>query len=354
MLKDCCPSECLWSDCERFCAMLRKAAVPLDSKWPVIILYLRGIKENNAIDEAGKMRLQRLLLDILREREFSEQRYAEITRRIGDIIAEPYAERLQAMTREASELIRDVHAMFGRHSHSVTQVAEQMREGMERGEASCGLLAGLRETLESLAAQIDKDASEMLALSSKDSLTGLANRRAFEGFMEEAIRRWQGEGVPLSLIMIDIDHFKQLNDTYGHLVGDEALKALGKHMQKTADSLAGEHSSVLAARYGGEEFALALAGEISEKASLIADNLRRTIHRSSLELRHTRGDKRTSLRITVSVGVADMWSGRQGACPYTLVDAADKALYHAKHSGRNCTARFMPGMNEPFALIERD
>jgi diguanylate cyclase (GGDEF)-like protein len=258
------------------------------------------------------------------------------------------------MTREASELIRDVHAMFGRHSHSVAQAAEQVRESLERGETACGLLSGLRETLESLAAQIDKDASEMLALSSKDALTGLANRRACEGVMEEAIGRWQGEGVPLSLIMIDIDHFKELNDTYGHLVGDEALKSLGEQLQKMSDSLADEHSSVLAARYGGEEFVLALAGAISAKAPLVADNLRRTIHRSSLELRDAQNDKRSSLRVTVSVGVADMWSGRQEACPATLVGAADKALYHAKHNGRNCTARFMPGMDEPFALIERD
>jgi diguanylate cyclase (GGDEF)-like protein len=334
--------------------MLRKTAVPLDGKWPLIILYLRGIKANEAIDEAGKMRLQQLLLDILRQREFSGQYYAEINRRISEIIAAPYAERLRAVTREAAELARDVHAMFGRHSQSVTQVAEQMREGLERGEEPLGMLAGLRETLESLAAQIERDASEMLALSNKDSLTGLANRRSFEIFMDEAVERCHNKGVPLSLVMIDIDHFKELNDTYGHLAGDQALKSLGRQLQRIADSLASERSSIMAARYGGEEFALALAGEITAKAPLVADNLRRTIHRSSLEFCEVGNSKHASLRITVSVGVADMYSGWKDACAATLVGAADKALYHAKHSGRNCTARFIPGREASFALIERD
>jgi diguanylate cyclase (GGDEF)-like protein len=155
-----------------------------------------------------------------------------------------------------------------------------------------------------------------------DSMTGLYNHGFFHDRLEEEIRRSQRYGRPLTLLMLDIDHFKVFNDTYGHSVGDVILKNLSKLLRVAA------RMEDIVARYGGEEFAVILPETGPEGAMLFADRLRKLLESKM----HERAGLPPGIRITVSVGVAG-WSG--DGTPEDLIDAADRALYRAKKEGRN-------------------
>lgn len=350
-----CAADCLWTECGRFCSMLSKASVPLDEKWPVLVLYLRGIKEIPVLSENQKARMQELLLIVMQQKDFSDARYQEVQRMILEIINAPFTQKLKEIARETSELAKDMHTMFGKHTRNVSALADSVDTDLASGVEPASLLADLRDTLKGVVAQMEQDASTLISLSHKDSLTGLANRRAFDIFLTDAVEHWQKSKTPVTLILFDIDHFKMFNDTYGHLVGDQILQSIGAQIQKISSSLENEASSSLSARYGGEEFALILCGDATNRAGLIADNLRKTVQKTSLALRDANDAVvQSGLRVTVSVGVASLWSGWKGAYQTNLVDATDKALYFAKNNGRNCTAVFSAEEDPPYEVIARD
>jgi len=160
-----------------------------------------------------------------------------------------------------------------------------------------------------------------------DALTGLANRRFFERRLDEEVKRWMRHSKELSCIMADIDHFKQINDTYGHQHGDYVL-------QEVAKSLGCElRASDVLARYGGEEFVLLFPETSIKKAAEVADRLRQRVS----ELRFEKIAD-SNIEVTVSMGLADLDAeiklSHDEACVW-LVRQTDTALYRAKHAGRN-------------------
>jgi diguanylate cyclase (GGDEF)-like protein len=156
----------------------------------------------------------------------------------------------------------------------------------------------------------------------RDPLTDLFNRRYMEESLERELRRALRKKLPLSVMMIDVDHFKQFNDTFGHEAGDTLLRELA-HLFRT--QLRAED---IACRYGGEEFTLILPEASIESASQRAEQLLRSASESLIEYRSKKLE-----RVTVSIGVACY--PQHGATADTLVRAADQALYRAKESGRN-------------------
>ncbi len=155
------------------------------------------------------------------------------------------------------------------------------------------------------------------ALSYVDGLTGVANRRRFDEALEEACQ----QGEPLSLVLLDLDHFKQLNDTHGHQEGDEALRAVATLLAERTDSRGG-----LAARFGGEEFAWLLPGVELDAAIAEAEALRQIIRDAAIRNQGTDGGI-----VTASFGVASSTASTAAS----LVAAADTALYRAKSLGRD-------------------
>ena len=155
-----------------------------------------------------------------------------------------------------------------------------------------------------------------------DFLTGLANRRHFDrALSEECANRVQE--TPISLALIDVDRFKNYNDSYGHQAGDTCLTALSALLITLCDA-----TNKLAARYGGEELALILPLENLANARIIAESFRQAVFRHNIE--HTQSEYS---RVTVSIGVA--CTEQVGRDPQDLIKAADLALYRAKMSGRN-------------------
>lgn len=168
---------------------------------------------------------------------------------------------------------------------------------------------------------------ELLTQANTDPLTGLANRRHFFEIFERQIIESLEKNTPLSLVMIDLDFFKSVNDTYGHIGGDNVLKQLAAILKNNLYPLD------FAARYGGEEFIISLPDTDLDHAVRAAEKLRSFIQSYKWNI------STEQLNLTVSLGTAAMdASGLPD--PYELVDKADKALYAAKSRGRNCVVRW--------------
>ncbi|KGJ88397.1 diguanylate cyclase [Colwellia psychrerythraea] len=179
--------------------------------------------------------------------------------------------------------------------------------------------------------RISNEAQLLNQLASKDGLTLLYNRRAFNDFLAIEINRSKRFNHPISLIMIDVDHFKKINDNYGHPAGDTVLKVLSQRLIQES------RQEDYVCRYGGEEFAVILPETPLHEASKFANRLIKIIE--SLPIEINKDDSKQVLKITVSIGLVsnlgDSCSSQQIICE------ADKALYQAKYEGRNrmCIAK---------------
>lgn len=184
------------------------------------------------------------------------------------------------------------------------------------------------ERLEQSRAEITRQNRELHVLATRDPLTGVLNRRSlFEG-MQALMHEADENDEPISAIMVDIDHFKAINDRFGHATGDKVIKMLADILTQAvrADDLVG--------RYGGEEFCVALPGVGEAKAAEIAEQMRAIVHDGKTV------QFSSAVRISASFGVSCAQAGDGLLTPGALVDRADKALYEAKETGRNRVRRW--------------
>ncbi|HEX2835600.1 MAG TPA: diguanylate cyclase [Thermoanaerobaculia bacterium] len=181
--------------------------------------------------------------------------------------------------------------------------------------------AELQETVKLLEAAN----TQLEALSLEDDLTGIANRRSFERALLDEWNRGRRHELPLALILLDLDHFKDLNDRRGHPAGDDCLRRVGRFLAETI-----KRTGEVVARYGGEEFAILLPAVDASSAIRVAESLRDGIEKLGIPYGNGQGK-----RVTGSCGVAAM-TPSESLTPESLVASADRALYAAKHSGRNC------------------
>jgi len=191
----------------------------------------------------------------------------------------------------------------------------------------------MRQETMSLAKQLDNTSRELETLKTDlgrsvevaltDPLTGVGNRRRFESDLEKAVREARSGATPVSLVMCDIDHFKRVNDTFGHRVGDEVLRMFARTLES---SLRGGD---MVARYGGEEFAIILPGTPLGGAQQIAERIRARFSSKRLTVRETNQSVGV---LTASFGVTEVKSGEK---PDDALERADRKLYEAKSKGRN-------------------
>jgi diguanylate cyclase len=181
----------------------------------------------------------------------------------------------------------------------------------------------LRQRLQSAEESLAEKAQEVqdyLSQARTDQLTQLPNRRAFEDECSSRFAQWQRYSTPLSLVIVDIDHFKKINDNHGHLVGDKILKSVGQQLNLTV------RDSDLLVRFGGEEFAVIMPCSNVTEAGLAALRLCQAIEQCPMEV------ETTTFEVTISCGAAQVVGGDTMA---TLIQRADEALYAAKNEGRN-------------------
>ena len=168
-------------------------------------------------------------------------------------------------------------------------------------------------------------------LAIRDELTGLYNRRELNRLLAEEANRSQRFGRPTALVMLDIDHFKVVNDTYGHQVGDEVLRWIGQMLREHVRSVDRP------ARYGGEEFTIILPETPGDEAFAVAERLRQGVAAHPFTLSQDDGPA-LRIPITISLGVAELPSDAD--VEEALIEMADQALYEAKRRGRNCTVQY--------------
>ncbi|WP_322522054.1 sensor domain-containing diguanylate cyclase [Guyparkeria halophila] len=166
---------------------------------------------------------------------------------------------------------------------------------------------------------------ELEELSLKDGLTGVANRRMFDSILEVEWANAYRHGQPISLVMLDIDYFKQYNDEYGHLAGDDCLKTVARALEQS-----GVRAGDLLARFGGEEFLLLLPNTDEEAAHAVAERCRQLV----LDQRIPHATSSIAPQLSASFGVATVIPTGDMA-PVELVETADCHLYRAKNAGRN-------------------
>jgi diguanylate cyclase (GGDEF)-like protein len=226
---------------------------------------------------------------------------------------------------------------FGYLARAFNQMAQQLQQAFEAQEQQREELLAQNEELERMHAQLQQAHQDMATLNAElleanralaqaavtDGLTGLKNHRAFQEALHSAAQMAERLQQPLSLIMFDIDHFKQFNDRFGHPAGDELLQQVAQVLRESA------RAYDAAARYGGEEFALLLPNTTLEQAVQVAERLRQQI----------RAIRNPHAPISASFGVATY---RRGTPPATLVYEADAALYRAKRNGRNQVCVYQP------------
>ncbi len=181
----------------------------------------------------------------------------------------------------------------------------------------------LQQQAANMEAQFAEREAELKKAATTDGLTGLPNRKEFDRFLAEEVAGAAAIGEPLSLIMIDIDRFKSVNDNHGHQVGDAAIQ----HVAEILDTNCREGD--MAARYGGEEMALVLPGTDRATAAAVAEGIRKLIGGSPVK------HDEVQLTITASFGVSAYEPPSPLDKPALLIRAADKALYHAKETGRD-------------------
>ena len=266
--------------------------------------YLPRLRLNDEIRDAG---------DQLTRQLSSISQAIEVAQKSSQI----YGRTLEGATRELDG-VQDAEALKRLVDHIAFATGRVQRENgaLERRLAqSTQEVRVLREHLE----QVRRDAMT-------DALTLLANRKAFDEALDRACAETDETGAPLTLAVIDIDHFKRFNDTWGHQTGDQVIRYVG--------SILGRAGALprIAARYGGEEFAILFPCEGADRAMHTLESVRVEISSRMLKRRSTNDDLGA---VTVSSGIAQR---RPGESPASLMERADAALYVSKRGGRNrCT-----------------
>ncbi|HPD82338.1 MAG: GGDEF domain-containing protein [Alphaproteobacteria bacterium] len=225
-----------------------------------------------------------------------------------------FTDTLQTATNKLSKVevskdIRDVLSMITEETEKMMQYNAELERRLDQ---SSTMMSELKRDMERIRRQ-----------AVTDGLTGLANRKAFDEQINRMCREGAKDGHIFSLVMIDIDHFKAFNDTYGHQVGDQVLRLVAMTL---INEVKGQD---MAARYGGEEFAIILPGTNVEAAHAVAENLRKAVEKKEV-MNRTTGENLG--QITISLGVAQFYETENAD---ELIRRADVALYNSKNKGRN-------------------
>lgn len=199
---------------------------------------------------------------------------------------------------------------------TLVRATREMDENNSRLESS---LRASKQEINQLQVNLEAVRNESLT----DPLTSLANRKYFDSALDKFMAQSVASSEPLALLLIDIDHFKAFNDTFGHLTGDQVLRLVAIALKQNVKG------QDIAARYGGEEFAIILPGTTLRSALTVADHVRRAVMTKELMKRST-GEHLG--RVTVSIGVAVL---QQHETAQSLIERADNCLYAAKRGGRN-------------------
>jgi diguanylate cyclase len=315
--------------------LLRRGTIPpYPQFYELLYTYATGV--NPALNQ----RINQIFRDGTATQELAERLYDEFLRaqdaneRIS-LVSERMATRIEAVHEAIDTAMTTAQTYSGTLQSAAGDLSTEMTDAQLRSMAQRLIgetrrmqdanqqleqkLEASRDDIE----QLQRDLDEVRRESMLDPLTKIFNRKSFDEGMKKALEDASSGDAPLCLLLLDIDHFKHFNDTWGHQTGDQVLRLMAMTLKS---NIKGKD---IAARYGGEEFAAILPETDIEGAMIVAENVRKAVQAKEL-LKRSTNEKLG--RITASFGVA---AYRPGDTASTLIERADRCLYAAKHAGRN-------------------
>ncbi|GAB7021657.1 GGDEF domain-containing protein [Salidesulfovibrio brasiliensis] len=327
--------------------LLKQFGIEDDPRWLAIVLFVRNlVRDLSVFTSKDKADIQQDIFCELSAKDFSEERYDNVISKLDAFVTRntqtaELQNELDAEKRSTEALLDEMHETIEALRHSGDRQEDKLQEAQKSTENAIhqakdrdDIVAKVREQFSSLVAELREEASEWEARAKRlehtamfdPLLTELHNRRALDARLVETAERFRREATQVTLMMIDVDHFKPINDTHGHQVGDEVLKKLASIVSSQAILFDG-----FSARYGGEELAVLTEALTLNEAVFKAEVIKRDVEQARV-IPHVKDYDGGELSFTVSIGVAAMAEGWQAS---DLVRAADKALYQAKENGRN-------------------
>jgi diguanylate cyclase len=312
---------------------MRQLAIPRNFEIWYVYATGQNASLNKVINETLALngKLTEADLDQIHETYLSQIRTTERIDKVGARVISEIAEVMSLITDALGMTSSFGDSLAGAARHLLlTEDPDQIKNVVEALVQSTREMQQTKTVLERRLtlsrqeiSQLQQNLEAIRAESLTDPLTGLGNRKYFDRALEAAVQRAVKHDEPLSLLMLDIDHFKSFNDNYGHLTGDQVLRLVGQSLKQ---AIKGRDTM---ARYGGEEFAVVLPDADLAKGLAVAEQIRRAVMARELKKKST-GE--ILGRITVSVGISVLQPGEDMD---TLIERADACLYAAKRGGRN-------------------
>ncbi len=289
--------------------LTREIDTAIENKLPFMPHVLKNLHTKYVIANNN----QRLLNEVTSG---TNKMLGEVLRIVGDFSSQTtdYSKNIDGYMTQLEQNVEDTNL-----KEIVRGLVSATSSIKQRSEALSSKLAESKQEVEVLRKNLEQVSQE----SQRDFLTGIFNRKALDAMLLEHFNHKQEPLPDFSLLMLDVDHFKQFNDKFGHLLGDEVLKIVARAVTYCI------RGKDIVARYGGEEFCVLLHGTPLAGAAKVAENIRATIASRDLKRKDT-GESYGS--ITVSIGASQM---NANDTPQSLMKRADEALYRSKHNGRN-------------------
>jgi len=315
---------------------LRNIGVPEDGKWQTLILYLRYIAEYSYLTLSQKQKIQELLIDVIKGKKFDEDEYNKVNKALGDILFEPYKKKLEEVVKESHELAKKFAEMSNLRKKHIEDLEQHTIEIIEKTDDIEITIKKIKQSFKRVLNLIEEDIRNLYEDVNIDGLTSLYNRKFLDINLDRILKKCQENSMPCCILMFDIDDFKKINDTYGHRVGDQALKIVAKIIKNRGEKflLKNKRGNFFATRYGGEEFCVILEGYESKEGYNFGEDIRKGIAKYNFIVRSVDGEVvESGIKVTVSGGVSSTYNGDK--LGETLIEEADQALYRAKRSGKN-------------------
>lgn len=328
--------------------ILERLGVAGDTDWMAVVLFARNlVSDMDILSEEQKAELQADIFRQIGKRPLNRARYQHIVKNIESaLLASPKVEDLRSQIAnerqgflslydEVSRVLADIQQSTEARESRIKSMGADTERDMAAAETRTDVLNRLRGMVTDMVTQARAEAktwqeraNQLERTANFDPLLSeLYSRRALDAQMGLAMQRCREGNQPLSLLFLDVDRFKSVNDTYGHQVGDGVLRVLAAILSAHAMRFGG-----YAARFGGEELVVLCEG-VDEAAALAhAEDIRQDVARCPFMPHLTGEQNREPLHVTVSIGVAQIAPGQSAA---DLILAADQAMYAAKTQGRN-------------------
>lgn len=329
---------------KKLSALFDAAGIPKEGCWRAVYRVIFDVKIHEMLDKENTIARKRLepvviqALENAKNEDFSQKALLDLIRQYHSTYFSLCHNQLADALNELDTFADEFKTMSLERQKNVEELQSDTVSAVESDLSLQDKIKLIKARFKETISMFQQDMMALDRMNNTDHLTGVYNRRFFDEQLDIEVFRALREKTWLHLLMIDIDNFKAFNDTYGHLVGDQALKTIAKNIQAICfDETARTEIPFFPTRYGGEEFAVILPAIGQKEVLDMAEFIRAKISDYTFVIRNNKGTiKHKDLNLTVSIGVASLnHSHEQEQGILSLIKNADAAMYKAKKEGKN-------------------